>query len=147
MKLRVLAATAETQGRRRNDFFWTTEGELVGPLLMECSSGTIDDACGCRRGLGGLTTHKVTTTVKVIEVEMTMDEYAAAIRSSHLAGGWAETVVTERLVQQHAAEMLAVAARYEVGTVLERRGSEFNVRAGASEEGSPAEGRGGRYRG
>jgi hypothetical protein len=130
-RLKVLVATAETQGRRANDYCWTEEGELASWPLTECSSEPVDGACGCRRGLGGLQSHRATTTVKVAEIESTIDEFVGQQRESYLRAGYPEVLVNS-IVRRYSFELLLEAERHEVGTILERRGSELKIREGAS---------------
>src|SRR3990172_8245236 len=65
--VKVLVATAETQGERSNDFCHTVEGELVTWPALECSGESVDGGCGCRRALCGVGSLKATTTAKVVE--------------------------------------------------------------------------------
>ena len=55
--MKMLVATKETQGKRRNDFCWATEGELVR-FAFQCDGEAVDGRCGCRRSFCGLDSHK-----------------------------------------------------------------------------------------
>ena len=47
--VQIAVATHQTQGQRTNDFANATEGELL-TFVFQCDRGSVDDACGCRRG-------------------------------------------------------------------------------------------------
>ncbi len=126
--MKVLTATSQTQGWRDNDFCWTVEGELVFFVPFECGWGFIDDDCGCRRSMGGLVSHRATTTMKVVEREdLDPKTYFVLIADSLESQGY----VTEGLlanpnvnewVHDLTNELIYLAAGCPVGTVLERRG-------------------------
>ena len=61
--MHVLVATAETQGDRPDDFFHAIEGELVMLPVLECA----DRRCGCRWSFTGISSHRMTTTAKVVD--------------------------------------------------------------------------------
>ncbi len=117
-EVKVLVATEETQGQRRNDFCFVPEGELVY-ASARCSKGLVDDACGCSRSLSGISCGKATTTVRVVEREMTRDDLAAAIKEAMKRGGWK---VNDETVAKMAHRLVHLAMPYRVGTVLECRG-------------------------
>lgn len=106
--MKVLVATRLTQGTRDNDFFWCNEGELVR-LGGECDSdrGNPDGGCGCVRSFGGVDSNKGTTTALVEERDLTMSEYS-------------------RLVGAYASEIALVANQFDVGDVVEKRGSAYD---------------------
>jgi len=128
--MKILVATAETQGRRKNDFCWTEEGELVG-FAMECDGETVDGKCGCKRSLSGLKTHKATTTIKVVEMDITMEGYVEKIHESLKAAGW----ITQedkgeglKWAQEDAKELARIANAFTVGIIVEKRGKRFQER-------------------
>jgi len=128
--MRVLVSTHETQGYRKNDFCWANDGELVN-FHFECDGETVDGHCGCHRSLSGLESHKATTTVKVVEMEITLRELAERIRASLKAAGWLEYSNEQEIiawVNQDAGELTKVAKYFPVGTVLEKRGGSFQNR-------------------
>ena len=124
--MKVLVATEETQGKRDNDFFWCQEGELV-KFGVECDRDKhdIDGDCGCRRSMVGFKSHKGTTTFKVAERTMSRKRFITRLRASEESAGWKST---PREIRYNAIELLDLAEQYEVGTVLEKRGSEIQVR-------------------
>jgi hypothetical protein len=130
--MKVLVATAATQGTRPSDVCAATAGELVRPPAVEHPGEPADDgACGCRRCLVGVDSGQPTTTVQVADrPDLTLDELRRAVLASlHRAGAarpgdcdsetWAAAV---------AAELVDWAARFEVGTVLERRAATLRAR-------------------
>ena len=132
--MKVLTATAQTQGQRDNDFCWTVEGELVLLTPIECGRGSIDDRCGCRRSMAGLVSHRATTTIKVTELEqIDPDTYLALISDGLRDQGY----VTKELMGSPDVNdwlhdltdaLTLIADRFAVGTVLERRGNWFSAR-------------------
>lgn len=60
----VLIATNELQGTTLGDYAFTVEGELVTPVVTECSNS---EHCGCNRGFPGLASAKATTTAMIVE--------------------------------------------------------------------------------
>src|SRR3979411_381741 len=81
--MKVLVATAETQGLRPNDFDFCVEGELVTVgLVCAPDRRDPDGGCGCGRAFAGLNSHRATTTAKVKEIELSEDDYVEALRSS-----------------------------------------------------------------
>jgi hypothetical protein len=127
----VFTATTATQGQRDNDYGFCVDGELVIRHPSECSSGFADDACGCRRGLGGLASRVATTTFVATELDIDLADYATAIRDSLLCGGWdVSGILGDRVVRELAAEMQRVASAFEPGTVVERREDHYRARTG-----------------
>lgn len=121
--MKILVSTSKTQGARENDFCWVPEGE---PLMLgfECDSGSVDDKCGCRRGMVGIKCLKATSTALVVESEMARDEFVELVVAGDKESGF--NLHREDLVLI-ADTMLGVARNFPVGTVLERRG-ELNFR-------------------
>jgi hypothetical protein len=102
--MKILVATALTQGNASNDYHYCVEGELVW-IQEPCDRDrkNPDGPCGCGRGFAGAASHKATTTAAVVESEMTREEVAD--------------------------ENLGIAADLPVGTVIGRRLDEFLLRA------------------
>lgn len=132
--MKVLTATSKTQGQRENDFCFTVEGELVIEPVMECSLGSVDDHCGCRRAMAGLASHRPTTTIMVISrADLDPDTYLELIRDGiqaqgYLPGGLDKQPDVQEWLAQVAGDLLQIASLFRVGTVLERRGVEFTAR-------------------
>jgi hypothetical protein len=117
--MKVLVATARTQGSRPNDYHWCIEGELVriGEVCARDRSDP-DGGCGCGRGFGGLNSHRATTTAVVAEIPLTHEEYVEAIRSSLQQQGWDPCACCS---EQEADDLAALVADWPVGAVVERR--------------------------
>jgi hypothetical protein len=127
--MKVMVATARTQGQRDNDFFWCVEGELVWFGQM-CARGRADpDAnCGCGRGFAGMSSHRSTTTAEVRDLDITYEEFQLALRSSLEDQGWCLDCL------DHDAHVLTtIAAAYPEGAVLERRRYDIRNRWWATE--------------
>lgn len=83
--MKVLVATAETQGARDDDFCWTVDGELVYVPFATCPKPT----CGCDRAFAGLASSKATTTAMVVEREaIDTAAYATALSDGLTRQGW-----------------------------------------------------------
>jgi hypothetical protein len=125
--MKVLVATARTQGARPDDYHWCIEGELVR-IGEACATDRADPdgGCGCGRGFGGLNSHRATTTARVAEVPLSPEDYAEAIRSSLDEQGWDPC---PGCVRQEADELAALAAGWPTGAVVERRLDALIVRA------------------
>jgi len=138
----VLVATNLTQKDpkygRENDFNWCRPGELV-TFAFECDSleygeDRIDDSCGCHRSLGGCETRKATTTILVLDREITQEQYQFAILTHLKEGGWLKPELTSpeeaiEWVTQDSQELLKIAAFFKEGDILEKRGDDFKLRA------------------
>jgi hypothetical protein len=125
--MKVLVATARTQGDRRGDYNWCIEGELVriGEVCAEDRADP-DGGCGCGRGFGGLGSHRATTTAMIADLAITREEYVEAIRSSLQAQGWDPCACCS---VDEADELAALVVDWPVGAVVERRVFEVAVRA------------------
>jgi hypothetical protein len=128
--MKVFVATKEGQGIRKNDFSWTTEGELVG-YAFECDGETVDGNCGCRRSLSGFDSHKATTTFKVSLLSMTEEEYIAKFLESQRKAGWLTDKTDEegkKVYVATAKALLRIASRFPANRVLEKRGNSIQTR-------------------
>lgn len=116
--MRLITATALTQGLRDNDFDWCVEGELVHfGLVCAKDRYDADGGCGCGRAFAGLNSHRATTTALIREIPgFTFGDYVEAIRSSLEQQGWDPSTA-----EDEATELLGLAAVWPAGTVLERR--------------------------
>ena len=137
--MKVLTATSETQEWRDNDFSHTVDGELVFFPPLECGRGSVDDDCGCRRSMAGLTSHRATTTIKVLEREdLDPAGYFVIIADGLQSQGYVtdELLATPDVnewVHHLTNELLYLASRCPVGTVLERRGDLMSIRTPTDE--------------
>lgn len=128
-KINVLVATKLTQGQRKNDFFWATEGELVR-FHSECDGESINGHCGCRRSMSGLKSLKATTTMQVAEMDMDEKEYEIKIAQS-LKASWGKSLSPQELntwAHRDAVELLRMGKFWPVGTVVEKRGNTYKAR-------------------
>ncbi len=126
--MRVFVATKETQGYRKNDFSFCTEGELVG-FGTECDGQEIDGNCGCRRAMAGLDSHKATTTFKVVDLPITVSDLATKIQDSLIKAGWGNVgAKVAEIGRDDARELVRLADFFQVGDILEKRGDDFRVR-------------------
>ena len=113
-KLKVLVATKETQGRRKDDFCFVPSGEFVKLGL------------GCDRSLIGFSCNAHTTTIRVVSVELTREQYIHAYIESNKAAGWSvDNVAAHRA---DAISLLKIAAAFRTGSVLEYRNGVFITR-------------------
>lgn len=123
--MKVLVSTKDKQGVRMNDFSWADEGEIVGMGNMECDGERVDGKCGCRRSFGGYVSHKATTTAKVVEQDVTVQQLFDVAKKSLLEGGWKSS---DEEIMDEVKEIARVAAAFDVNTILEKRGNEIVVR-------------------
>lgn len=122
--MKVLVATSEGQGKRKNDFNNAREDELVG-FAFECDGEAVDGSCGCRRAFSGLDTLMATTTARVLDIAMTPEEYLDALVASSAAAGW--NFSREELAPE-AVQLASIASTWAVGTVVEKRGARIGPR-------------------
>jgi hypothetical protein len=123
--MKVLVATKETQGQRKNDFCWCEPDELL-IFGFECDGEEIDGNCGCRRSMCGVNTRAATTTMKVIDKDISKEDFVAGIRKSLKDGGW--SIEIQDLAGEKADELLSLAAQCSAGDILEKRGDIFRKR-------------------
>ena len=123
--MKVLVATAQTQGLRPNDFNFCVEGELVTVgLVCATDRRDPDGGCGCGRAFAGLNSHRATTTAKVNEIELSEDDYVEALRSSLTQQGWPTSDVHEL-----AGWLAQLVSEWPVGTIVERRIDDILIRS------------------
>lgn len=84
----VLVATTELQGTHADDYSFTLDGELVTPIVAECSA---PDRCGCGRGFPGFASSRATTTAVVADrPHLTRELLADAVLAWLERDGWRE---------------------------------------------------------
>ena len=127
--MKLLVSTKETQGQRKNDYSWTEDGELLFMGMgLECDGESVDGRCGCKRGFSGLTTHKATTTAKVVEIDFTKEEILNRLEA-HFRDDW--QMKPDECVQfakDCLEDALHVTSIFKVGAVVERRGERIQTR-------------------
>ena len=124
--MRVLVATAATQGRTPDDLCGTVEGELVRlPMAFPGHPAGADRP----KGFVGMSSHAFTTTVKV-DRRPELDELVLAtlFEEDWRDRGLAVGSELRRLVGTEVVRLLQVADAFPVGTVLERHGTSVRAR-------------------
>jgi hypothetical protein len=124
--MKIIVATSETQGQRPGDFNFVPEGEVV--IVSDCDC--LHPGCDCIRSMVGIHCGKGTTTMKVVESDLTREEYRRLIRGAKQ--GYADLGVDESIFDEQADALLALAAEFTPGAVIERDGEDFEVRQFAS---------------
>lgn len=129
----VLVATHDTQGSVRDDYSWTVDGELVTPVVVECSTPD----CGCDRGFPGLASHRATTTAMVVDLPHLSEHDLREALSDHLErGGWFDLLAGEDdpesaiddLIDEHVEAIVTICEQLPPGTVIERMGTYVRTR-------------------
>lgn len=130
--MKVFVATPRTQGHDPDDHFHALDGELVHLPVLECAT---PEACGCLRAFAGVASHGATTTAEVADRDLTRQEVVDAVADALLDGGWATDDdggggrrEAELLAWEVTADLLELADRLPVGSVLARRGHRLLVR-------------------
>ncbi|MBK1786938.1 DUF7715 family protein [Prauserella cavernicola] len=122
--VKVLVATARTQGARPDDYHRCVEGELVWIAPM-CAKDRHDPdgGCGCGRGFAGLNSHGATTTAMVRTVPLDRADYIEAIRSSLDWQGF-DSVLSPEIADA----LLELSGELPEGAVVEHRLEYVQVR-------------------
>jgi hypothetical protein len=118
--MKVLTATATSQGARDNDFDWTVEGELVW-IGTVCAKDRRDPdgGCGCGRAFSGLSSHRATTTAQVRDLALSRDDVMTALAGYYESAGYGVFGPTE--LEYEVDNLLRVVSAWDAGTVIERR--------------------------
>jgi len=136
--MNVFVGTHLTQGQRKNDFCWTTDGELlVHGFRCDSHRGDADGSCGCGRSMCGMDSHQATTTILVEDRKITKKQFVELRVASAKASGWLKYVDDKhnakapykchcykcmvRRYKVDADKLLADAAFFKPGQVLECR--------------------------
>ncbi|MFG1933191.1 hypothetical protein ACGFK1_21480 [Mycobacterium sp. NPDC048908] len=122
--MKILVATAFSQGASPDDYHHCIEGELVW-LQDPCDRDRKDPdgPCGCGRGFAGAASHRATTTAMVIESTMSRDDVILAFRTSLADGGW-----PIEWADEVADENLEIAAQLPEGAIIVRKMERYFVR-------------------
>ncbi len=122
----VLEATAETQGKRENDYVWTVDRELVFVPPVGCA----DPRCGCDRGFAGTTSHRATTTAMVVDrPDLVGDTYRDALTDALCEQGYDfDEVPLDDVVDELVDAARTLGSMFGDGTVVERSGTALRVR-------------------
>jgi hypothetical protein len=130
--MRILISTNLTQGDRGNDFCHVPEGEILG-FTSECDGEPVDGKCGCRRSMRGILSHRATTTMKVVDIDITKEGLSRAILNSYQSIDGAkdsQDPKDRKLAGEDAEELIHIAASLPIGAIIEKRGNRFRVRSG-----------------
>lgn len=128
--MKLMVATKQGQGKRKSDFTWATEGEIV-IFAFECDDEGIDGGCGCKRSMSGIDSHKATTTMVIVEVNITPKELTEKILASLTSGGWTKAMGLKQAkahAQEVADELIKVGNYFDIGEVIEKRGDSIQRR-------------------
>ena len=120
--MKIIVATKETQGQRGDDFNFADEGEIV--LVADCDH--LHEGCGCERSMVGVHSGKGTTTMMVVEADMTREQFVEQIRAANK--DYAELGLSDEIAAAEADALLKLAAEFPTGVVIERDGEDFNQR-------------------
>lgn len=132
--VRVLVATATTQGLDPDDHADALEGELVHLPVLGCPTPS---ACRCLRAFAGVASQRSTTTAEVAERELSTEDVLAAVTDAVIAAGWVDVAdagaagyqEAELLAWEVTGELLELAARLPLGSIVARRGPRLLVRS------------------
>lgn len=127
--MKILVATKETQGKRKSDFSHVEEGELIyfGSGPCDRDKDDIDGGCGCMRAVVGIKTGMATTTFKVVETDLRPSEVLALVKETYVKSGFGK-YMTEKDYMDETGELIMLASKYKVGSVMEKRGNVIRVR-------------------
>lgn len=127
--MKLLVATKETQGQRKNDFCHVPEGEVVH-FGFECDGETVDGGCGCRRSMCGLGCSKATTTMKVEDVENFSEVELLQALADNYIGNWGmKWEEASKRAKEDAEELIGLARHFPTGRVVEKRGNKLRERS------------------
>jgi hypothetical protein len=120
--MKIIVATSEMQGQRPGDFNFVPDGEVV--IVSDCDC--LHEGCDCIRSMVGVNCGKGTTTMKVVESDLTREQYRRLIGGAKQ--GYADLGVDESVFDEQADALLELAAEFTAGAVIERNGEDFEVR-------------------
>lgn len=125
--MKLLTITRDLQGSRNNDFCFATEGEIA-IFGSQCSRATADDKCGCARSMCGIDSKKASTTVKVTDVDIDIETLSAKIMH-HYVNSWKFPIKeASKIAEDDVKQLIDVAKGFELGSVIEIRGSRIATR-------------------
>jgi hypothetical protein len=120
--MKIIVATSETQSQRPGDFNFVPDGEIVTVSDCDC----LHPRCDCVRSMVGINSGKGTTTMKIVESDITLQEYSRLIGEA--SQGYADLGVDDQIFNEQADALLDLAMQFPVGAVIERDGENFNQR-------------------
>lgn len=124
--MKVLVATARTQGKRSSDVMNCVEGELV-TLVDACpdSRARPFGACACGITFLGTVTDESTTTAEVRDLKLTRRDLVGFIAASYEEKQQCTCCIDPRRM---ADELIALASAIPEGAVVERLLDDVTVR-------------------
>src|ERR1044071_5427913 len=120
--MKILVATSETQGQRPGDFNFVPDGEIV--MISDCDG--LHAGCDCARSMVGIKSGRGTTTMKVVEANLTLEEYRRLIGEANQS--YRELGLDVAIFNQQADALIDLATQFPAGAVIEREGEEFHPR-------------------
>jgi len=128
MEVKVLVATARSQGRRASDRMECVEGELVY-LLEPCPESRRFPYSGCPCGISfiGMSSDLATTTAEVLELELTREEFVGCLVANHELRRSVECTC-DFDAELIADQVLGAAEPLRPGTIVERLVDHVRVR-------------------
>lgn len=128
--MKILVSTTEKQGKRKSDFCFVPENEIV-IFGTECDGGRIDDACGCRRSMIGIECNKATTAFKVVEMPDMDPQKLKTVLTEKLGKTWGKIMKQEDILKwasDDATRLKELADYFPVEVALEKRGNKIQER-------------------
>lgn len=125
--MKVMVATREGQGLRKNDFCHADDGEPVGFPTLECGGERVDGSCGCRRSMVGLKSGKGTTTFRVVDMKDMNEDGLRHLLSEQVAD-YAKLLDMSPCVDRDFDILTKLADTFGDGSILERRGAHIQLR-------------------
>jgi hypothetical protein len=130
--MRLMTITKETQGWRKNDFCFPKEGEIA-VFGFECDTDRddIDGTCGCRRAMIGIKSQNASTTMKVMEINMTEQQLRDRIKEYFVQTKWSDLFNPEELrdiTKTYQRDLMRIGSYFTEGAVVEKRGDQFHHR-------------------
>src|SRR5690349_10280626 len=110
--MKIIVATSETQGQRPGDFNFVPDGEIVTVSDCDC----LHPGCDCARSMVGINSGKGTTTMKVVESDITLEEYRRLIGEANQS--YAEFGVDDDVFNEQADALLDLAIQFPAGAVI-----------------------------
>ena len=120
--MKIIVATSETQGQRPGDFNFVPDGEIV--VVSDCDC--LHAGCDCVRSMVGINSGKGTTTMKVVESDITLEEYHRLIGEANQ--GYGELGMDDNISNEQVDALLDLARQFPAGAVIERDGEDFKQR-------------------
>lgn len=120
--MKIIVATKEMQGRRAGDFNFAEEGEIV--IVSDCDH--LHEGCGCERSMIGVRSGKGTTTMMIVEADITRGQFIERIRAAN--EDYAELGLGDEVFAAEADALLKLASEFSAGAVIERDGEDFHER-------------------